>query len=175
LNLIDNGLLGYKDDTIGGWAGDGVSSRARLGMGQGNGSAAQPPRPGPNFIPAAQNGFAARMKWSVTPTYTAANHEPRVTIRGNARISARPGETVRLQGVTSDPDKNAVAVKWWQWKEADTYPGQVTISNPASLATSMQVPTDVTAGQTIHLILEATDNGTPALTRYQRVVVSVTR
>jgi hypothetical protein len=175
LNLLDNGLLGYKDDTIGGWAGDGVSSRARLGMGQGNGSAAQPPRQGPNFIPAAQNGFAARMKWSVTPTYTSANHEPRVTIRGNARISARPGETVRLQGVTSDPDKNAVTVKWRQWKDVDTYPGQVTLSNPTSLATSMQIPTDATAGQTIHLILEATDNGTPALTRYQRVVVSVTR
>jgi hypothetical protein len=175
LNLLDNGLLGYKDDTIGGWAGDGVSSRGRPEMGQGNGSAAQPPRPGPNFIPAAQNGFAARMKWSVTPTYTAANHEPRVTIRGNARISARPGETVRLQGVTSDPDMNSVAVKWWQWKDVDTYPGQVTLSNPTSLATSMQVPTDATTGQTIHLILEATDNGTPALTRYQRVVVSVTR
>jgi len=49
------------------------------------------------------------------------------------------------------------------------------LSNPTSLATSMQVPADATAGQTIHLILEATDNGTPALTRYQRIVVSVTR
>jgi hypothetical protein len=77
--------------------------------------------------------------------------------------------------VTSDPDKNAVTVKWWQWKDVDTYPGQVTLSNPTSLATSMQIPTDVAAGQTIHLILEATDNGTPALTRYQRIVVSVTR
>jgi hypothetical protein len=32
---------------------------------------------------------------------------------------------------------------------------------------------DVVAGQTIHLILEATDNGTPALTRYQRVIIRV--
>ncbi len=111
----------------------------------------------------------------MTPAYADANHEPRVTIRGSSRISARPGETVRLQGVTSDPDKNAVAVKWRQWKDVGTYPGQVTFSNPTSLATSMQAPTDATAGQTIHLILEATDNGTPALTRYQRVVVSVTR
>jgi hypothetical protein len=169
LNLLDNGLLGYKDDTIGGWAGNGVTAR------QGAGAAARPSAPDLNFTPAAQNGFAARMKWSVTQTFAAANHEPRVTIRGSSRISARPGETVRLQGVTSDPDRNAVAVKWRQWKDVDTYPGQVTFSNPNSLATSMQVPADATAGQTIHLILEATDNGTPALTRYQRVVVSVTR
>jgi Protein of unknown function (DUF1593) len=171
LNLFDNGLLGYKDDTTGGWAGNGLSNATR----QGNGAAARPTSQDPNFPPAAQNGFAARMKWSVTPAYADANHEPRVTIRGSSRISARPGETVRLQGVTSDPDKNVVAVKWWQWKDVDTYPGQVTFSNPTSLATSIQVPTDATAGQTIHLILEATDNGTPALTRYQRVIVSATR
>lgn len=114
------------------------------------------------------------MKWSVTPKRADANHEPRVEIRGSARISARPGETIPLQGLVSDPDGNAVAVKWWQWKEVGTYPGQVTLSNPTSLAPRLHVPADAMAGQTIHLILEASDNGTPALTRYQRVVVSVT-
>lgn len=175
LNLFDNGLFGYKNETSGGWAGNGLRNATRQGIGQGNGPAARPSAPAPNFTPAAQNGFAARLKWSVTPAYTDANHEPRVAIRGSLRIFARPGETVRLQGMTSDPDKNAVIVKWWQWNDVDTYPGQVTFSNPTALATSIQVPTDATAGQTIHLILEATDNGTPPLTRYQRVVVSVTR
>lgn len=65
LNLLDNGLLGYKDDTRGGWAGNGLSNATR----QGNGDAARPPAQDPNFTPAAQNGFAARMKWSVTPAY----------------------------------------------------------------------------------------------------------
>ncbi len=171
LNLLDNGLLGYKDDTIGGWAGNGLRNATR----QGNGTAARAPAQGTNFIPAAQNGFAARMKWSVTPKRADANHEPRVTIRGNSRISARPGETIRLQGVASDPDGNTVVVKWWQWKDVGTYPGQVMLSDPTSLGASMQAPADAMAGQTIHLILEATDNGTPPLTRYQRIVVSVTR
>jgi hypothetical protein len=109
----------------------------------------------------------------VTPTYADANHEPSATIRGSSRISARPGETVRLEGATFDPDGNAVTVKWWRWKDVDTYPGEVTFSNPTSLATSMQVPADAIAEQTIRLILEATDNGTPMLTSYQRVVISV--
>jgi len=171
LNLLDNGLLGYQDGTFGGWAGNGLSNPTR----QGDGTAARAPAQGPNFTPAAQNGFAARMKWSVTPKRADANHEPLVMTRGNSRISARPGETIRLQGVASDPDGNKVDVKWWQWKDVGTYPGQVMLSNPTSLATSMQAPADATAGQTIHLILEATDNGTPALTRYQRIVVSITR
>src|SRR5207249_12191516 len=135
----------------------------------------RPPSADRSFTPAAQNGLAARMRWSVTPTYAGANHEHRVTIRGNSRISARPGETIRLQGVVSEPDENAVTVRWWQWKDVGTYPGRVTLTNPSALATSVLVPSDASAGQTIHLILEATDNGTPALTRYQRVIISVAR
>jgi hypothetical protein len=196
LNLLDNGLLGYEDSTPGGWAGHGRPSSAAAPAiaaafgGQNNqirsyedlyrlmeriASAPRPPSPDPDFTSAAQNGLAARLKWSVTPAYAAANHEPSVAIRGSWRISARPGETVRLEGVTSDPDGNAVTVRWRRWKDVDTYPGQVTLANPASLATSLQVPNDAAPGQTIQLILEATDNGTPVLTRYQRVVVFVVR
>jgi hypothetical protein len=139
------------------------------------GPSTRPPSPQPNFTPAAQAGFAARVKWSVTPTYVGANHEPRVAIRGTARMTARPGETVRLEGTASDPDGNAVRVRWWRWKDVDTYPGEVALSDPTSLATSLRVPADAVAGQSIQLVLEATDDGTPALTRYGRVVVSVAR
>jgi hypothetical protein len=66
-------------------------------------------------------------------------------------------------------------VKWWRWKDVDTYPGEVTLSDPTSLAASMLVPSDAVAGQTIQLVLEATDDGAPPLTRYRRVVVTVTR
>ena len=190
LNLLGNGLRAYEDETPGGWAGHGVTATAVQGAGQFGavnsyddllrlqeraGAAGRPPSPDPNFTPAAQNDFAARMRWSVTPTYAGANHEPRVTIRGGSRISARAGETIRLAGAVSDPDGNAVAVRWWQWKDVGSYPGRVTLTNPGALDTSIRVPSDASAGQTIHLILEATDNGTPPLTRYQRVIISVRR
>ena len=200
LNLVDNGLLGYQDGTPGGWAGHGaipaltgdtarraapapprfsyedfLKSVERAAAAGDISPASRPPSPDPNFAPAAQNALAARMKWSVTPTYAGANHEPTVTIRGSSRISARSGEMVRLQGATSDPDGNVVTVRWWRWKDVGTYPGDVTLSSTTSLATSLQIPADAIAGQTIQLVLEATDNGTPRLTRYQRVVVSVTR
>ncbi len=125
------------------------------------------------FIAAAQNDFAARMKWSVTPKFADANHEPKVTIKGALAVSAKPGDTVRLEGAVSDPDKNEVAVNWWQYNDAGTYPGDITLATPAATSTSFAVPADAQAGQTIHVILEATDKGVPALTRYQRVVVTV--
>ncbi|HEY7567150.1 MAG TPA: DUF1593 domain-containing protein [Gemmatimonadaceae bacterium] len=194
LNLVDNGLLAYEAATPGGWAGHGVPNVAPLIPAPGSGqrspvqsyadllgvmqrvaAAPRPASPSPNFVPAVQNAFAARMQWSVTPTYAGANHEPRVAIRGSSRITARPGETIQLDGATSDPDGNSVSVKWWQWKDVDTYPGQISFSDPTSLRTSVQLPADAVPGQTIHVILEASDDGAPPLTRYQRVVVSVAR
>jgi hypothetical protein len=194
-NLLGNGLAAYRDETPGGWGGRVVvnpaTARPAAPAGQGGfgagieafmrslegvgpeGPKTRPPSPQPNFAPAAQHDFAARVRWSVTPTYAAANHEPRVSIRGGTRVSARAGETVRLEGAASDPDGNAVKVRWWRWKDVDSYPGEVSVSSPGSLATSIQVPADAVAGQTIQLVLEATDEGTPPLTRYARVVVSV--
>lgn len=197
LNLIANGLGAYRDETPGGWAGRvAVNPASRIdsarvgqaaaatsfdafmrsleGIGP-EGPSTRPPPPQPNFTPAAQNGFASRMKWSVTPTYAGANHEPGVTIRGSARVTARPGDTVRLEGTASDPDGNAVAVRWWRWKDVDTYPGDVRLSHPTALTTHLRIPDDAMPGQTIQLVLEATDSGTPALTRYLRVVVALIR
>jgi hypothetical protein len=127
------------------------------------------------FFAAAQHDFAARLKWSVTPTYKGANHEPVVKIDGPLATSAPPGQQIRLRGVVTDPDRDTIAVKWWQYRDAGTYPGDVAISNDSSLDATLEIPTDAEAGQTIHVILEATDSGTPSLTRYQRLVVTVQR
>jgi hypothetical protein len=125
------------------------------------------------FFAAAQNDFAARLKWSVTPKFSDANHEPEVRIKGPSELSARPGGTVHLTGEVSDPDHNSVNVIWWQDNAAGTYPGDIHFSDEAALGTSFRVPDDAQPGQTIHIILEATDNGTPPLTRYQRLIVRI--
>ena len=192
MNLLDNGLRAYEDSSYGGWGG-----RKRGGAGSGSlgamlaaleagGNTGGAPQPGgagpggartagppePHFLPAVQRDFAARLKWSVTPRFADANHEPVVGIKGRLSVTARPGETIRLDGEVSDPDGDAVAVKWWQYR-VGSYPGEVAVANPSSAATDFHVPADAAPGQTIHLILEATDNGSPALTRYRRVIVTV--
>lgn len=125
------------------------------------------------FFAAAENDLATRMLWSVTRKYSEANHPPVVRVKGPLAISATSGSTVLLQGEVSDPDHNKVSTTWWQYNDAGTYPGDITFSNPTSLTTTFRVPDDAKPGQTIHIILEATDNGTPPLTRYERVVITV--
>ena len=124
---------------------------------------------------AFQNDFAARADWCVK-SYAEANHPPVVKLTSALDLKVKPGEKVSLSAKgTTDPDGNALTYRWWQYEEADTYPGSVHTKDADKQNASMTVPADATAGQTIHIVCEVTDNGTPPLTRYQRVVMKVER
>ncbi len=124
---------------------------------------------------ALQNDFAARADWCVMP-YEEANHPPVVVLGHAPDLEARPGATVELSAHgTSDPDGDGLEYRWWQYREAGSYDGAVEIRDGEKRDAAFVVPDDADAGQTIHLIAEVTDRGTPPLTRYQRVVATVGR
>lgn len=120
-----------------------------------------------------QNDFAARADWCVK-SYDDANHQPVVKCN-KKNIFARPGEKIRLSAKgTTDPDGDRLAYHWWHYREAGTVTGKAKIATPTSKETYVTVPADAAEGSVMHIILEVTDNGTPSLTRYARVVVNVT-
>jgi hypothetical protein len=181
MNMLANGLRAFEDPTFGGWGGRGterqnfsfnMSDTSQQAMVNVLTSINQNQSAYPNFFPAAQQDFAARMKWSVTQKYSDANHEPIVKIEGPQHVMASPGEMIRLNGKVSDPDTDKLAIKWWQFK-VGTFSGDVNITYGNAAQCRVTIPQDAKAGQTIHLILEVTDAGLPALTRYQRVLVTV--
>jgi hypothetical protein len=184
MNMLGNGLRAYEVASYGGWGGrkltresEGINFQMSDTSQQAMVSALSSANNNtvneyPNFFPAAQLDFAARLKWSVTSKYADANHEPDVKIEGPFKVLASAGETIRLNGNVTDPDKDKVSIKWWQF-QVGTYPNKVNISNSTSLQTKVTIPKDAVAGQTIHMILEATDNGTPTLTSYQRVIITI--
>lgn len=178
LNFLDNGLRAYEDQNYGGWAGRKMETSMSMDFSALlNDSVAiteymrqQTETDYPDFIPAAQNGLAARFHWSVTSNYEDANHNP--IINAPLSILAKLGEKVQLKADVSDPDGDEVSLTWIQFN-ANSYEGAVTVKEPTSASTSVIVPEDVESGQTIHMILEAVDNGSPALTRYHRVIITV--
>jgi hypothetical protein len=181
--LFLNGLRSYEDATWGGWGGRQVRSATNpyLFNPPSNATGDINPATGTRtngyhasrWWRAIQMDFAARLKWSVTPAFAGANHEPVVAVTSGLNPIASPGEQVRLDGAATDPDGHALTYKWYQYREAGTYPGAVTLSSTNTAASGFQVPADAQPGQKIHAILEVTDAGTPPLTRYQRVVVTV--
>jgi len=122
---------------------------------------------------AMQNDFAARADWCVKP-YKEANHPPAVKLAHAHEVKVRPGESVSLSARgTTDPDGDELTFHWWRYREAGSYDGTIEIRDAATRDASFVVPGDVGAGKTIHMICEVTDAGTPPLTRYQRVVLTV--
>ena len=81
----------------------------------------------------------------------------------------KAGETVKLAASATDPDGNQLACRWWQYTDADSATGTVTIANNDSWDdASFVAPNE--AGKQVHIILEVTDNGALPLTRYQRII-----
>jgi hypothetical protein len=125
------------------------------------------------WINALQNDLAARADWCVK-SYTKANHPPVAKLAHAIDLKARPGQKVSLNAEGSaDPDGDALSYHWWQYQEADTYEGTIDIVDARKPDASFMVPGGAAEGKTIHIVCEVTDNGTPPLTRYQRVVVEI--
>ena len=61
--------------------------------------------------------------------------------------------------------------RWWQHEEADSAESNVVINHADAQQASFVVPRE--SGKKVHIILEVKDKGTPALSRYQRVVCNI--
>lgn len=126
---------------------------------------------------AYQHDFAARMDWCVKP-YGEANHNPEVVLKGHVgtdvlAYAVSAGDVVTLSAAgTTDPDGDALAYRWWIYREAGSYAGEVPVEGGDTPEVHLHVPEDA-RGHTIHVVLEVVDDGAPALYGYRRAIFSV--
>lgn len=174
LHLVNNGLDSHLDYTLGGWGGRSVYDDPAFP----NHITDKAIKDDDNrnkmywrWVPAAQNDFAARMDWCVKE-FKEANHAPVAEVKGALTRDVKAGETVKLAATATDPDGDKLTCKWWQYADADSAAATVTITNSNSLDNaSFVVPNE--PGKQVHIILEVTDDGTPELKYYQRVIVTI--
>ena len=127
---------------------------------------------------ALQNDFEARMDWTVTSNYADANHHPTAILNEDAtrrvlEFSAAAGSTVELSAAgSSDPDGNDLSYSWWFYEEPSSHDDPVTIQGDSSVSAMVEVPSSA-GGQSIHIVLEIQDNGSPSLTAYRRMLINV--
>ncbi len=192
MGLIQNGLAWTQSPAWGGWAGryelwrsygevdkiwtSSINTQDEVILPDGRKEASNQATIW-RFRDAFQFDFAARMDWNVADTYEKANHNPVAVLNGNddnawASAKVKAGEEVMLSAKGSkDPDGDQIQVKWWVYPEAGSFTGKLDIFNPYGEELRFPMP-QLTAGQSLHLILEVRDSGTPALTSYRRVVLT---
>jgi hypothetical protein len=120
-----------------------------------------------------QNDFAARMAWSTKP-YKEANHPPVAKLGHSDRLTVKSGERFMLSAAGShDPDGDSLSYQWIHYPEAGSYKEEIKLGPAENLYELFGQAPVVSKTETAHFILKVIDKGTPALTRYRRVIVTI--
>ncbi|HEY3706677.1 MAG TPA: nucleoside hydrolase-like domain-containing protein [Terracidiphilus sp.] len=140
---------------------------------------------------AFQNDFAARMDWT-TNDFAHANHNPQVVVNRNpgagpVEVEATAGQTITLDAAGSrDPDGQSLQYHWFLYPEAglmgfrgadvslageDGPVAKVTVNSPCRAPWLPLIPCK--GEGVMHIILAVTDNGSPRLTSYRRIILTV--
>jgi hypothetical protein len=198
LYSLSNGLRSDENPTYGGWGGRfyKIPGFQNVYRDADKGSYVQ-------WIETANRDFAMRLKWSITPKYEGANHKPNIKLGVSRDITVKSGEFVKLKAAITDNDstdyqeawlkvkelfeqqgrdfewfKNMMSRRpktsalWWQYKDAGTYNGNIDLGYNQKEEVQFKAP-NVKEKCTVHFILEAKDNGSPALTSYERVIITI--
>jgi len=104
-------------------------------------------------------------------------------------LTAKPGDTLTLDATGSrDPDQHqTLSYKWWVYPEAGldgTHGADVTLTQENQPQAKVRVQSACRPGWlpglipcrgegVVHIILQVTDDGTPPLTSYRRVILHV--
>jgi hypothetical protein len=140
---------------------------------------------------AFQNDFAARMTWTIAD-FAHSSHNPIAVVNGQAgtapiEIDVNAGQSITLDASqSSDPDAQPLTFRWFHYAEAGSADGNLaaltlTGADTPRLTVHVDAPCrplwlpliPCKGGGTAHMILAVTDNGTPQLTSYRRVILHV--
>lgn len=120
-----------------------------------------------------QNDFAARMDWC-TMSYDKANHPPVPVLSHSDRITLKSGESFHLEAFNSyDPDGDSIGFLWFPYLEAGSFKGEFKLGQPENSHGINGTAPEVKKTETIHIILKVSDKGTPALSRYKRIILQI--
>jgi len=202
LNLLNNGLDAHLDASYGGWGGrngpdvepDGKTSRnyavARwFGAAQRDFAA----RLRWSVTPRYEEANHAPVVELISPEHNPMTVRPGQTVILKARVSDPDGDHVEGRWwryyeadtypgdveLKSDSGKQDSAVHKYAYPIDIPEPGSAElchlVQSDRVISCELKIPHDAADGQTLHLILEASDLGTPKLTSYRRVVLTVSR
>lgn len=191
LGLVNNGLGWYVSPAYGGWGGryelyrsyaekgkiwtSSIHTQDEIILPDGRKEASNQATIW-RWREAYQDDFAARMDWNIISDFKKANHNPIIVLNGNtgksiAMASIKAGDKVNLTSAGSnDPDGDNLSFRWFVYREAGSFTGNLNLDNPDANDLTFLMPA-IGKEESLHLILEVKDSGSPALFSYRRIIL----
>lgn len=147
-----------------------------------------------------QDDFKARAQWCVAKRFEDATHYPIVHLNGALDRQVEPGEKVVITCEAQDPNQRPLYYQWWIYHEASSYTpmnllkpnyeeieGFVIGQSAESVAechpaiklegantsqVTCYVPENIKPEETLHLILEVTNDCENKLKTYRRIILT---
>ncbi|SIS41456.1 Protein of unknown function [Zobellia uliginosa] len=121
-----------------------------------------------------QNDFASRMDWC-TLSYEEANHPPVPVLSHPDHITVKSGQGFTLDAFEStDPDGDNISFLWFNYPEAGSYKKRIKVNGAENVHMAYFTAPEVKKKETAHFIVKVTDKAELPLTRYKRVIVTIT-
>jgi hypothetical protein len=121
-----------------------------------------------------QNDFAARMAWTTRP-FAQANHAPVVHLAHPDRLTVKSGQRFVLSARDStDPDGDSLSFQWFHYAEIGHWQTAIANGIAANIHTVDFTAPSVSEPREAHFIVRVSDKGDPPLSRYERVIVTIT-
>ncbi len=120
-----------------------------------------------------QHDFAARMDWC-TLSFEEANHPPIPKLTHLDKLTLKSGDPFYLDAQpTTDPDGDNLSFLWFPYPEAGSYQGEFELTEPENTHVVYGKAPIVKKSETIHIILKVSDKGSPSLSRYKRIILTI--
>lgn len=125
------------------------------------------------YVADIQRDFAARVSWAAEGESNQCEHSPKLFLQNSTDVTAKAGETVKLEANGNNRDDLDTDISFRVYKEASAESANDIKISVSGGCADIVIPNTAKIGDRIHIIVKATSKGHYKLFDYKQVIITI--